>query len=92
MANMYVLAVINNYGMAHLSESVKQTNILNVPIHPFIIHLVGHTRGASIGLQGNLSTSFVHFGTHAILNKGYLSTHVLFLHIFGRRHSAIVYF
>ena len=28
MANMYVLAVINNYGMAHLSESVKQTNIL----------------------------------------------------------------
>ena len=55
---------------------------------------VGHTRGASLGLQGNLSTSFLHFGTHAILNMGYLSTHVLFLHIhvFGRRHSAIVYF
>ena len=27
--NMYVLAVIN-YGIGHLSESVKQTNILNV--------------------------------------------------------------
>ena len=28
--NMYVPAVIN-YGIGHLSESVKQTNILNVP-------------------------------------------------------------
>ena len=56
------------------------------------VYNVGHKRGASLGLQGNLSTSFLHFGTHAILNKGYLSTHVLFLHIFGRRHSAIVYF
>ena len=28
--NMHVLAVIN-YGIGHLSESVKQTNILNVP-------------------------------------------------------------
>ena len=27
--NMYVLAVIN-YGIGHLLESVKQTNILNV--------------------------------------------------------------
>ena len=28
--NMYVLVVIN-YGIGHLSESVKQTNIINVP-------------------------------------------------------------
>ena len=28
--NMYVLAVIN-YGISHLSESVKQTNIISVP-------------------------------------------------------------
>ena len=28
--NLYVLAVVN-YGIGHLSESVKQKNILNVP-------------------------------------------------------------
>ena len=60
---MYVLAVIN-YDIGHLSESVKQKSILNVPKHCLTLlkaHLVEHRTGIAEVMGSNPIEAMIFF-------------------------------